>query len=142
MAKILVAASPQPREVLERVLKNHELVFAENMTEAEQKLNTGPYDQIVCTIVFDESRMFDLLRLAKSHRKWKRIPFVCARIRSQIIDSAIALEGVAIACKALGAVAFLNYAEYKVDPDREMLQDLEHFLYKNGKSNGQSRHPA
>src|SRR6266446_7940912 len=75
---------------------------------------------IICTIVFDESRMFDLLRLAKSTPAWQQIPFICARLRHHILDSPLALEGVAFTCQTLGAVAFLNVADYQVDPEQEM----------------------
>src|SRR5947209_20141507 len=92
MAKILVAASPDPRAVIERILAGHELSCAETMPQAEQLLRERTFDLIICTIVFDESRMFDLLRLAKSRLEWQRIPFVCARVRDHILRSPIALK--------------------------------------------------
>ena len=81
-----------------------------------------------CTILFDESRMFDLLRLAKSRPGWQRIPFVCTRMRPNILDSPVALEAVAFTCKSLGAVAFLDIADYQQDADREMREAIERFL--------------
>src|SRR5438094_133241 len=81
MAKILVAASPEPRAILERVLAGHELFRAETMAQAEQFLVERTFDLIICTIVFDESKMFDFLRHAKSRPESQRIPFVCARVR-------------------------------------------------------------
>ncbi len=83
---------------------------------------------IICTIVFDESRMFDLLRLAKSTPAWQQIPFICARLRHHILDSPLALEGVAFTCQTLGAVAFLNVADYQVDPEQEMRDAIERLL--------------
>ncbi len=125
VARILIAASPEPGAILQRVLFGHDLFYALTIVEAQEQLERQTFDQIVCTILFDESRMFDLLRLAKSKRQWKRIPFVCTRMRSTSVDSPIGLEGVAIASKALGAAAFLNIAEYKIDPEREMREALE-----------------
>lgn len=61
-------------------------------------------DLIVCTVMFDESQMFDFLRLAKSRHQWQHIPFVVVRVRPQILDSKEALEGVAFTCRALGSV--------------------------------------
>jgi hypothetical protein len=89
MSRILVAASPVPRSIVKRILAGHELVYAGTMDEAEQFLDRPTFDLIVCTIAFDDSRMFDFLRLAKSKAKWARIPFVCARVRRATLDSAI-----------------------------------------------------
>src|SRR5688572_5223680 len=101
MAKILVAASPEPRAVVERVLAGHELSCAETMAQAEQFLRERTFDLIICTIVFDESKMFDFLRHAKSSPEWQRIPFVCARFRAHILRSATTLEAAALTCRAL-----------------------------------------
>lgn len=130
MARILVAASPQPRTILERVLAGHELACAGDLASAEQLLREQQsFDQIVCTVLFDDSRMFDLLRLVKSKLRWREIPFVCARIRSTTLaDSKIALEAVAFTCQALGASAFLDMTRYRIEPERELRQDLERLL--------------
>ena len=128
MAVILVAAAPEPRAILERILAGHEFFCAETMAQAEQLLRERTFELIICTIVFDESRMFDLLRLAKSRREWQRIPFICAQVRPHILDSPLALEGVTLACQVLGAVAFLNITGYQVDPEREMRDAIAQFL--------------
>ena len=128
MAKVLVAASPEPRVIMERILAGHELCCVETLAQAEQFLRQQPFDLILCTIVFDESRMFDLLRLAKSRPEWQRIPFVCTRVRRHIIDSPVALQAVAFTCQALGAVAFVNMTDYRVNPEREMRDTIERFL--------------
>jgi response regulator RpfG family c-di-GMP phosphodiesterase len=128
MAKILVAASPEPRAIVERILAGHELFRADTMAQAEQFLHERTFDLILCTIVFDESRLFDFLRLAKSRRMWQRFPFVCTRVRPHILDSPLALEGVKIACQTLGAVAFLSITDYQVNPEREMRDAIEQLL--------------
>src|SRR5947199_8957268 len=103
MAKILVAASPEPRAVIERILAGHELSCAETMAQAEQLLRERTFDLIICTIVFDESKLFDFLRLAKSRPDWQRVPFVGVRARAHILRSPTALEAAAFTCRALGA---------------------------------------
>ena len=128
MAKVLVAASPEPRAVVERILASHELSCAETMAQAEQFLRERGFDLIICTIVFDESKMFDLLRLAKSRLEWQRIPFVGARIRAHNLRSSTSLEAAAFTCRTLGAEAFLNVADYQVDPEREMRDAIERVL--------------
>jgi CheY-like chemotaxis protein len=129
MARILVAASPEPRAIVERILAGHELTCAETMVVAEQCLGEKTFDLIICTIVFDESRMFDLLRLAKSTPEWKRIPFVVARVRPYILRSASVLRSTAFTCGALGAEAFLDIADYTKFPEQEMREAIERFLH-------------
>ena len=128
MAKTLVAASREPRSVVERILAGHQLSFAETMAQAEQLLREQTFDLIICTIVFDESKMFDLLRLAKSSSEWQRIPFVAARVRPHILSSPTALRAVAFTCGTLGAAAFLDIADYKVEPEREMREAMDRIL--------------
>ncbi|SRR6266404_66156 len=127
MAKILVAASQEPRAVIEQLLAGHELSCTETMAQAEQFLRERTFDLIICTIVFDESKMFDLLRHAKSSPEWQRIPFVCARVRAHVLRSP-ALEAAAFTCRELGAAAFLDIAAYRVEPEREMRHAIEGFL--------------
>src|SRR5204862_6742334 len=86
MAKILVAASSEPRAILDRLLAGHALSCPDTLAQAERLLRDRPFDMIVCTVFFDESRMFDLLRLAKSRPGWERIPFVCVRLRRHVLD--------------------------------------------------------
>lgn len=128
MAQILVAASPEPRAIVERILAGHELTCAETMQQAEQFLGERRFDLIVCTIVFAESKMFDLLRLVKSRPDWDQIPFIGARGRPNILQSPSALRTAAFTCGALGAEAFLDMAEYRADPEGEMREAIESFL--------------
>jgi hypothetical protein len=79
MAKILIAASPEPCEILERVLAGHDLVCPDTIARAEQFLHTHEFDLIVCTVLFDDSRMFDLLRMANPSMSGSRFhSSVCA----------------------------------------------------------------
>ena len=128
MARVLVAASSEPRAILERILAGHDLVCPGTLAQAEKMLCERPVDLIVCTVFFDESRMFDLLRLAKSRPEWERVPFVCARLRRHVLDSPLAREGVTFTCKALGAVAFLDIADYQTDSDREIRAAIDRLL--------------
>jgi len=128
MAKILVAASPKPREIIERVLAGHELFHGETMATAEELLRRQTFDLIICTVVFDESRMLDFLRVAKSRAEWRSVPFVCARVRGHVLTSPIAIEAVEIASRSLGAAVFLNVPAFRVNPEREMRDTIERLL--------------
>jgi hypothetical protein len=109
------------------MLTDHELSCADNLQQAERLLCERPFDLIVCTVFFDESRMFDLLRFAKSEVEWAQIPFVCVRLRRHVLDAAIAREGLAFTCQALGA-AYLDVADYGTDPEPEMRAAIERLL--------------
>jgi CheY-like chemotaxis protein len=137
MAKVLIAASPEPRAIVERVLAGHDLSCAGTIAEAERLLSEQTFDLILCTIAFDESKMFDLLRLAKSKPKWQAIPFVCARVRGYILRSPTASEAAAFTCRELGAAAFLDIANYGIEPERELRQAIEGLLGA-GKATGRS----
>lgn len=128
VANILIAASSDPRAALERILAGHDLSCPETLETAEQMLRDRPFDLIVCTVFFDESRMFDLLRLAKSTPEWQRIPFVCARLRRHVLEASISREAIAFTCKALGASAFVDVANYPTDTDHEMRAEIERFI--------------
>jgi hypothetical protein len=82
---------------------------------------------------FDESKMFDLVQLAKSTPEWQRIPFVAARVRPHILRSQTALRDAAFTCGALGAEAFLDIADYRVDPERQMREAIERLLDKSSR---------
>src|SRR3954463_6536609 len=137
MAKILVAASSEPRSILERILAGHELSCPDTLPKAEQLLRERDFDLIACTVFFDESRMFDLLRLAKSTPEWRRVRFVCARLRRHVRDTPIAREGVAFTCRALGAAAFLDVADYPADPEREMRAVIERLLSASSRADAE-----
>lgn len=104
------------------------MVCAGTLTRAEQLLRARTFDLIICTIVFDESRMLDLLRVAKAHRAWRLIPFVCARARQDVKLSPLALEAVKFTTEALGAVAFLDVVGYRVNPEREFRNEIDRIL--------------
>lgn len=128
MAKILLAASSEPRAALQRILADHDLSCPETLEKAEQMLRNWHFDLIVCTIFFDESRMFDLLRLAKSTPEWQSIPFVCVRLRKHVLEASIAREAIAFTCNSMGAAAFLDVADYPADIDREMRAAIERLM--------------
>ena len=128
MARILVAASPEPRAIVERILAGHELFFAETLPQAVSMLAEGKFDLIICTIAFDESKMLELLGFAKSTPAWKAIPFVCARVRAHVVRSESARAAVAFTSRHLGAAAFLDVANYPTDAEPGMRQAIEAIL--------------
>jgi DNA-binding response OmpR family regulator len=81
MKKILVAATPPVQEILRDALEDEfDIILCGNLEQAKQLLNK-PVDLVICTVLFDDSRMFDFLRYAKTNPVTKSIPFICARAR-------------------------------------------------------------
>lgn len=113
---------------MQRILHGNDLISAETIEEAVKLLRARAFDLIVCTVMFDESRMFDFLRVVKANKAWEKIPFVCARAKPQILRSPIALEAVDFTSRALGAAAFVDITIYKSDPEREMRDEIEAVL--------------
>ena len=81
---------------------------AETLEEAVATLESDPdVDAVCCTIYFDESRMFDLVRWVRANRG--KIRVVCARALPKDLPT-ISLQAVAIASTSLGA-AFVDFPE-------------------------------
>lgn len=104
---ILFATSPGGRIILGKDMP-HDLkpYWCTSMAQA-QSLLFRRHDLIVCCTLFDSSRMFDLLRYCKSHPRICTTPIVCIKAGGAAFDE-IASQGIGIACKALGAVGFMD----------------------------------
>ncbi len=77
--RLLVAVTPMGYLHARRALhRRFDLVSAFSMHQALVPLQAGDIDAIPCSIHFDESRMFDLVRLARETAP--DTPFVCCRI--------------------------------------------------------------
>jgi hypothetical protein len=82
------------------------MIEAETLETALAELKGArPPDLICCTVYFDESKMFDLLRSVKI--ECAHVPVVCARILPKDISN-ISIEAVGIACRSLGAASFID----------------------------------
>jgi hypothetical protein len=105
--RILLAARKIARQPFITALEDDaSIVGVETLDDAVTTLKRDPdIDVVCCTIYFDESRMFDLLR-------WVRVncegtPVVCARALPKDLPN-ISLEAVSIATRSLGA-AFIDF---------------------------------
>lgn len=109
---ILVADVPAGVRTVENVLGMSATVIGTNILDEAVSLLRKGVDLIVCGIHFDDSRMFDLLRLTKADPSTRAIPFLCVRD----MDSELTLpifESLQIACQALGAVEFVDLFHVK-----------------------------
>ena len=77
--RILVADVPRGVETIRTIAGALATVTgAHSLTEALKHLKSGP-ELVICGVHFDESRMFDLLRIAKVEPTLQAVPFLCFR---------------------------------------------------------------
>ena len=105
--RVLLAARPAACAPFRAAINGHaDVIEAETMTEAIAKLKSNaPIHLVCCTLFFDESRMFDLLRWVRA--EVPHIPFICARALPKDMPR-ISLEAVRIAADTLGAATFID----------------------------------
>jgi hypothetical protein len=113
---ILIAAIPASAEVIMDALGDvAHLTLAHSLPMALHRIAHG-VDLIVAGTYFDGARMFDLLRAVKADPAMHDIPFICVRaisgpttpeaaVRQPIFTNQAVVDS---ACRALGAVAFLD----------------------------------
>ncbi len=112
--KILAAMRPEGVVAVERALGRYvEVVPVYTFEDAVRRLQPHDINLILCGMYFDETRMFDLLRLAKD--KFPGVPVVCCRIGQSEVPQ-VTLEAVAIAAKSMGAVEFVDMPLLRPDP--------------------------
>ena len=85
-----------------------DLVSAFSVQQAVIALKSGDVDAIVCSIHFDESRMFDLLHEAQAISP--DIPVVCCRILHSPLSKQ-AIEGLVTTAKSLGCRGYVDFNE-------------------------------
>ena len=105
--RVLVAGTPLAIETLRRVAGGEvEIVAASSVDEALTRLNTGP-DAIVCSVRFNESRMFDFLVRLRAMPQATEVPVICCRTLDAPL-SAARYRAIALAAEALGAAVFID----------------------------------
>jgi hypothetical protein len=83
---------------------------ASHLQEALRILNGG-VDVVLCSLQFDESRMFDLLVAAKSSPRGRAARFVCFRQLPSILEASM-LRTLEVTCRAEGSV-FIDLADLR-----------------------------
>ena len=115
--RILLAVNPEGSRRLADILRGHDVVLVQSMDEAQSALGSRPFDLILVGTRFDESRMFELLRHARSSRKAEGTPIVCFRgILGRHPKETVVVEGLLLGCQALGAASFHDFIDYPDDP--------------------------
>ena len=110
--RILVAVDNCER--LERILAGHQLTIPPSVEEAAKELEAREYHAIILGVLFDESRMFELLRLVRTFPANRFTPVVCMLSGPSNLSD-VAIEGLDHAVKAMLANAFLNLNKFPDD---------------------------
>lgn len=115
---LLIADTEDGSKAIQKVLQpGFRFVTATGFDDCVARLRDD-FDMILCGVHFAESRMFDLLRMAKAEPQSREKPMLCYRdLPSQL--SMTNFEALEISCKALGAVGFMDFyaLRMKVGPD-------------------------
>jgi len=85
-----------------------ELVPAFSMLQARTAIKSGDIDVVLCSIHFDESRMFELLHFAQQTAP--HVPFVCCRMLHSPFNGSV-IDGIARSAEAQGARGFIDFHE-------------------------------
>jgi CheY-like chemotaxis protein len=105
--RLLVAATPPVIDTIQHLLgEDVACIPARSLEEALIGIEAHP-DMIVCNVRFDESRMMELLSVAKEQPESREIPFLCLRLSPM---PATWRRGIEVAVLALGAVGFLDFS--------------------------------
>lgn len=106
--RILIATAKRGFAVLEGLFENDaEAVYAFTLWEAIHHLDEGNFDLFLCTIHFDDSRMFDVVRYARSNSP--STPCVCTRLLDTTLKGSV-LAAMTIAVESLGAIFIDRFA--------------------------------
>ena len=112
--RILVAVDNCER--LERILAGHRLTISHSVEQAKKQLEAREYHAVILGVLFDESRMFELLRLVRTYEANRFTPLVCMLSGPSTLSD-VAIEGLDHAVKAMLANAFLNLNKFPDDAE-------------------------
>ena len=110
--EILVAVDDCER--LQRILAGHRLTIPHSVEEAKRELERREFAMVILGVLFDESRMFELLRVVRTFKANCFTPIVCMLTGESNLSN-VAIEGLDHAVKAMLANAFLNLNKFPDD---------------------------
>lgn len=108
---VLIAAQPSAFRALEPMFQGLLEIYPAHTVRDALKILEDPQriDLIICTVAFDESRMFDLLQLVKENERTSAIPFIGCRILVSVLTED-SIDRLAQVCKLFGAADFVDVA--------------------------------
>jgi hypothetical protein len=112
--KVLIADTPAGDRRISEILSGHELEFVRTLADAQRAVERDGFALVLVGVHFDESRMFDLLRYVQARGEPRGCAVICMRSH-HFASSAISIEGLEIATRALGCNLFLDLTWYADD---------------------------
>jgi DNA-binding NtrC family response regulator len=113
MKKILVADVPHMDGRYGGAFEGWEVRYVRTMGEARQALAQGTYDLIAIGVYFDDSQMFDLVRIIRGDERRAGVPVVC--VRGHPGFTAVTTRTLEVALKTLGANEFIDLVHFADD---------------------------
>lgn len=113
MKRILVADVRQMDVRYRTACAGWELAFVRTLSEARQALAAGSYDLVAIGVYFDDSQMFDLVRMIRAQGVLAGLPIVC--VRGQPGFTAITTRTLEMTVKALAADEFVDLLHFGDD---------------------------
>lgn len=111
---VLLAVSRAAQERMARVLRGHNVVTVASVDQAIERISQRRFHMLILGVHFDESRMFELLRHARTDARDKRVPVLCVlEVRGGFSD--VVVEGLDQSVKALMANGFLILSNFPDD---------------------------
>jgi len=109
--EFLVAALNPTNRLMQNLFGDIAIIKPASHIAEAQRILDGGVDLVLCSVQFDESRMFDFLVAAKADPKSRGTPFICFRHLSSVLHPTI-LRSLDIACRANGS-AFIDLADLR-----------------------------
>jgi CheY-like chemotaxis protein len=127
--RVLVAGTELAIATCERILEGEaQVIAARSVAQALERLDPAP-DLIICSVRFDESRMFDFLEALQQLRDRCRAPVLCCRIVPEPLSPAMH-RSIETAAKALGVKAFMDMdTEIRLHGTAEAAQRLRSLIH-------------
>ena len=116
---MLLAGTQQAIDTLHSILGDElELIEARSIDEALARLDSG-IDLIICSVRFDESRMFNFLQALHERSDTRGIPVICCRTAPEALSREVR-RAVEMALQALGVGTFIDLAALREQFDESI----------------------
>lgn len=112
--KILLAATSDVAERMQRILVRHELTPVTDSAAAMRALD-GRFGMVILSVHFDDSQMFSLLGDIRAHSSYRKVPILCVLGKRGRALTEIAVEGLDHAVKGMRANGFLDLEHFDDD---------------------------
>jgi hypothetical protein len=140
MARVFMAARDDERAAMELILgPRHDIVGVTRLDDAIKAYSEHECDLIMIGVHFDDSRMFELLRIFNKTPEFSATPVICFCTQHTPLTRKMH-ESIELASRVLGAWMYLDEHEFAVskDPRAELLRIIERCLTSEARKKTQA----